>query len=340
MTSASATKTNKQPKPAAVEAAPEPVIVAFKGFDKDFRCRGYQFAEGQTFIHEGKVEACKGGFHACEHPLNVFDYYPPAESRFATVTLSGETHRESNGDTKIAGAKITITAELTLHAFIGKAVEWLVSKASPATSNHATGDQSAASATGYRSAASATGYRSAASATGYRSAASATGGQSAASATGGQSAASATGGQSAASATGYQSAASATGGQSAASATGDQSAASATGDQSAASATGDQSAASATGYRSAASATGYRSAASATGDQSAASATGYQSAAMACGREGSVSGKAGNALFLVERDGNWNIIAVWAGIAGKDGIEPDVPYTLRDGKPVRVSPTA
>ena len=56
---------------------------------------------------------------------------------------------------------------------------------------------------------------------------------------------------------------------------------------------------------------------------------------MACGYDGRVSGKKGNALFLVERNDNYEIIAVWAGIAGKDGIEPDVAYHLVGGKPVK-----
>ena len=156
---------------------------------------------------------------------------------------------------------------------------------------------------------------------------SATGDHGAASATGDQGAASATGDQGAASATGYQGAASATGYRGAASATGYQGAASATGDQGAASATGDHGAASATGYRGAASATGYRGAASATGDQG---------AAMSCGVSGSVRGAAGNALFLVERGEDYEIVNVWAGIAGRDGIEPDTFYTLRDGQPVKL----
>ena len=58
---------------------------------------------------------------------------------------------------------------------------------------------------------------------------------------------------------------------------------------------------------------------------------------MASGYAGSVSGADGNALFLTERDDDYNIIAVWAGIVGRDEIKPGTFYTLRGGKPVEVS---
>ncbi|EFS3537227.1 hypothetical protein HX187_003759 [Salmonella enterica] len=154
-------------------------IVTFKGFNKDLKCRDFQFEIGKTFHHDGKVEACGSGFHACECPFDVFSYYPPAESRYAETISFGVTDRKEEGDTKIASASITIKAELTLPQFIQRGIEWIWSKIDKSLEQQImTGDRSAATNTGYQSAATNTGDRSAATNTGDRSAAEVSGSQS------------------------------------------------------------------------------------------------------------------------------------------------------------------
>jgi len=185
-------------------------IIAYKGFNKDWTCRGFQYEVGKEFLHDGEVKSCNSGFHSCEYPLDVFNYYNPSESAFAIVKASGEIHRD-NSDTKLASAKLSIVAEIKIPELISEAIKWITGNCIVDDNNHATGNRSASSATGYQSASSATGNQSASSATGDQSASSATGNQSASSATGYQSASSATGYQSASSATGDQSASSATG---------------------------------------------------------------------------------------------------------------------------------
>ncbi|EIW3640547.1 hypothetical protein MC130_003737, partial [Salmonella enterica] len=174
-------------------------IVTFKGFNKDLKCRGFQFAIGETFHHDGKVEACGSGFHACECPFDVFSYYPPAESRYAETISFGITDSEEGGDTKIASSSITIKDELTLPQFIQRGIEWIWSKIDKSLEQQIMcGNRSAATNTGYQSAATNTGNRSAATNTGYQSAATNTGNRSAATNTGYQSAATNTGDWSAA----------------------------------------------------------------------------------------------------------------------------------------------
>ncbi|PXN52581.1 hypothetical protein A2H31_04410 [Salmonella enterica] len=154
-------------------------IVTFKGFNKDLTCRDFQFAIGETFHHDGKVEACGSGFHACECPFDVFSYYPPAESRYAETISFGVIDREEEGDTKIASASITIKSELTLPQFIQRGIEWIWSKIDKSLEQQImTGNQSAATNTGYQSAATNTGDQSAATNTGCQSAAEVSGSQS------------------------------------------------------------------------------------------------------------------------------------------------------------------
>ncbi|EGW1915506.1 hypothetical protein D1K53_14050 [Salmonella enterica] len=135
--------------------------MTFKGFNKNLKCRDFQFEIGKTFHHDGKVEACGSGFHACECPFDVFSYYPPAESRYAETISFGVIDREEIGDTKIASASITIKAELTLPQFIQRGIEWIWSKIDKSLEQQImTGDQSAATNTGYQSAAEVSGSQS------------------------------------------------------------------------------------------------------------------------------------------------------------------------------------
>ncbi|EHI6212721.1 TPA: hypothetical protein ACJGMX_001776 [Salmonella enterica subsp. enterica serovar Virchow] len=180
-------------------------IVTFKGFNKDLKCRGFQFAIGETFHHDGKVEACGSGFHACECPFDVFSYYPPAESRYAETISFGITDSEEVGDTKIASSSITIKDELTLPQFIQRGIEWIWSKIDKSLEQQIMcGSWSAATNTGNRSAATNTGDWSAATNTGNWSAATNTGNRSAATNTGDCSAAEVSGSQSVAASLGIE----------------------------------------------------------------------------------------------------------------------------------------
>ena len=180
-------------------------IIAYKGFNQDWTCRGYQYEIGKTYEHKGDVKACESGFHACEYPLDVLSYYSPAVSKFAVVKMSGETSKDSD-DTKIASAKITIETEINLPEMIKKAVEWIKGKVD--------WDTAKVSNTGYRSAATNIGNWSVATNTGNRSAATNTGDWSVATNTGDWSAATNTGYRSVAEVSGKQSIAVALGWQS------------------------------------------------------------------------------------------------------------------------------
>ena len=199
----------------------------FKGFDKDLKCRDFQYEIGKEYTEE-KADICNCGFHACKFPMDVFGYYSPSDSRYCEVDL--EANNQLSNDSKRVGKKISVKAEIGIAGIIKAGVEyikeqvnWEDDKATN-TGNHSaatnTGDYSAATNTGYHSAATNTGYYSAATNTGYQSAATNTGNYSAATNTGDQSVATNTGDYSAATNTGYQSAAIVEGKESIALATG------------------------------------------------------------------------------------------------------------------------
>ncbi len=107
------------------KAAETETFVAFKGFDKDLQCRGYQYEAGKSYVHTGRVVQCESGFHVCQNPLDVLDYYDLTNgNRFARVTVGGKIDRSD--DKKWAAAELSITAELTFPEFVKSAIEWTV----------------------------------------------------------------------------------------------------------------------------------------------------------------------------------------------------------------------
>ena len=154
----------------------------YKGFDKDLKCRDYQFEVGKEYEEE-KADICNCGFHACENPLDVFGYYPPADSRYCEVDL--DVNDQKSDDSKRVGKHIKINAEIGLPGLIKAGVEY--------TKDQVDWEHAKVSNTGKRSAATNTGDQSAATNTGYLSAATNTGDQSAATVTGKESVAMAVG---------------------------------------------------------------------------------------------------------------------------------------------------
>ena len=136
----------------------------YKGMDKDMKCRGFQYEIGGEYEEE-TAEVCKRGFHACEYPLDVFDYYSPATSRFFKVVQSGVLIKGA-GDTKVASTKIKIVEEAGISGLVEAAVEYTNKRCTQNEGDKATGYQGAASATGDQGAASATGKSSVALAAG------------------------------------------------------------------------------------------------------------------------------------------------------------------------------
>lgn len=282
---------------------------AYKGFDKDLKCRDFQYEIGKEY-EEKEAIACEKGFHACENPLDVLHYYPPCNgSRYCEVEQSGEFSKRS-GDSKVASTKIKIGNEIGLKGIIQAGISFVLDKIewNDGTAIN-TDDQSVATNIKDWSIAINTSHHSTATNIGDRSTTINTGFYSAATNAGGYSSAINTGHYSAAMNTGCHSATMNTGNQSIAVNLGGRSIATSTGD------------------RSTATSIGYHSAAEVGGGESVAIVTGYKSKAKA---------GLGSAIVIVER-GDWNgetypLINIKAAIVDGEKIKADTWYILKNGE--------
>ena len=132
----------------------------YKGFDKDLKCRGFQYEIGKEY-EENTADICRKGFHACENPMDVFGYYNPADSRYCEVDL--DPNEQTEEDSKRVGKKIKIETEIGLSGLIQAGVKFILGKVDFKSAKESnTGNQSAATNTGKWSAATNTGDWSAA----------------------------------------------------------------------------------------------------------------------------------------------------------------------------------
>ena len=94
----------------------------YKGFNKDMTCKGFQYEKGKEY-HEEEAIVCRKGFHACEYPLDCFNYYNPADSVFHEVEL-GEDAYGDGSDTKKCSNYIKVGARLDIAGIIKAAINY------------------------------------------------------------------------------------------------------------------------------------------------------------------------------------------------------------------------
>ena len=144
----------------------ETIINGFKGYDKNLKCRGFQYEIGKEYETDKKPVRCtENGFHFCENPLDVFNYYAPANSVFTIVEGSGDVSR-GDEDTKIAVSKIKIGAEISLHSLIESGIKFIFERTKLVKSKINEEDGKQSSNSGNSGAASNSGNSGAASTTG------------------------------------------------------------------------------------------------------------------------------------------------------------------------------
>ena len=127
---------------------------AYKGFNKDMTCRGFQFEEGKTY-EEKEAKLCESGFHACENPLDCFGYYAPGQSVYHEVEIEDVCDERKSDDSKVCGKRITVGAKLDIAYMAKMAVQFVFEKVKKEKAT--TGDSAHAATTGDRAHAATTG---------------------------------------------------------------------------------------------------------------------------------------------------------------------------------------
>ena len=294
---------------------------ACKGFDKNLRCRGFQYEVGGEYTEE-TAELCNRGPHACENPLDTLRYYRPGDSRYCEVEIEDNGQRSSY-DSKVCGKHIKIGAEIGLKGVINAGVRFVFDKCESATEENASGWRGNADASGDSGNAAASGWSGNAAASGWRGNAAASGERGNADASGDRGNAAASGESGNAAASGWSGNAAASGWSGNAAASGERGNADASGDRGNAAASGERGNAAASGWSGTAVVTGFAGRATALGEQC---------LAVAWGEDSLARGTVGNWIVVSERDDDGNIIDVKIAKVDGDTVKADTWYKLVNGE--------
>jgi hypothetical protein len=230
-------------------------MIGYKGFNKDWKCKDFQYEVGKTFKENVNPKICDKGLHFCEMPLDVFNYYEPINgNKFAMIEALGDIDK---GDDKVATNKLRIDSEFSISDLFKWHFKLVFEKVeSSTTKTSTTGDNANRSTTGYEAHSSTTGNKAHSSTTGYEAHSSTTGNKAHSSTTGNKAHSSTTGNKAHSSTTGDYAHSSTTGNEAHSSTTGNEAHSSTTGDYAHSSTTGNKAHSSTTGYEAHSSTTG------------------------------------------------------------------------------------
>ncbi len=303
-----------------VENKPE-VIVTYKGFDAELKCRGFQYEIGATYTHDGVVSVCESGFHGCENPLDVWTYYGPFDSRFAVVEQFGEIARHSQ-DSKIVSASIAIKTEIPFGEFVRHAVQWVIDHCSE---NVKDGGKLATS--GYCAKLATSGDRAKLAASGDRAKLATSGGCAKLATSGDYAQLAASGDRAQLAASGDSAKLAASGSYAQLATSGNYAQLATSGDRAKLATSGD--------YAQLVTSGNYAQLA-ASGDRAQLAASGEHSVIASSARNAVARGAVGTWISLAEYDADVKCVGFATGCVGKDGLEPDVYYRADGGKLVKV----
>ena len=135
-------------------------MFGYKGFDKNLKCRGFQYEIGKTFEEDVEPKCCERGLHFCELPLDVLNYYdysPIDGSRFAKVEALGTIDKRED---KVATNKLRVDSELTFWDLFKLQFKLVFEKVKTSTTKVSTsGDYAHSSTSGDYAHSSTSGYK-------------------------------------------------------------------------------------------------------------------------------------------------------------------------------------
>ena len=109
----------------------EKKVIAYKGFDENLCCRGFQYEIGKEYELKGEIACCSNGFHACTNPFDVLNHYEAnGKNRYCEVEQYGII-KSDNYDTKLSSSKIKIKAEIGMSGLFKAGIEWIIGKTNP-----------------------------------------------------------------------------------------------------------------------------------------------------------------------------------------------------------------
>jgi len=90
---------------------------AYKGFirseDGTLSCRGFVYEPGKTYEHEGEIELCESGFHACHELWQVWTYYQNnGKTAYYEVECGGDIIESDDNTGKFVCSEIKLVREI------------------------------------------------------------------------------------------------------------------------------------------------------------------------------------------------------------------------------------
>ena len=94
-------------------------MIGYKGFNSQLQgYNKFQFEEGKTYEITGTLEMCKNGFHFCDIPLHVLEFYKNInDNKYAIIEALGEIAVDISSK-KLVTNKIKISKVISYEEFI------------------------------------------------------------------------------------------------------------------------------------------------------------------------------------------------------------------------------